>query len=379
MQKFLVGGAVRDKLLSLPVHERDWVVVGSTAEELLQQGFHQVGKDFPVFLHPSSNEEYALARTERKSGSGHCGFDVFSSPDVTLEQDLQRRDLTINAMAEDEDGTLIDPYGGQNDINKRILRHVSPAFSEDPLRVLRVARFAARFWALGFTIAPDTLALMRSVSASGELEQLSKERIWQEAQYALETDHPEIFILVLLQTNALQRIAPHLATALEKKETLLNLSQLKHITNHSHRYACLVLLASEMDNAFSIDIAKAINHSFASPGNLQELALLAVKHFLPCCSCMESSSAEIYSVLHALDAFRRQSRCLNILQCMQSAQIIFNSCPSKSLSFLIELVPQLNAISINEKDKQDLDGKVIGETIKKLRIEEINKQLKSIK
>lgn len=379
MQKFLVGGAVRDKLLSLPVHERDWVVVGSTSEELLQQGFRQVGKDFPVFLHPSSNEEYALARTERKSGSGHCGFDVFSSPDVTLEQDLQRRDLTINAIAEDEDGTLIDPYGGQNDINKRILRHVSPAFSEDPLRVLRVARFAARFWALGFTIAPDTLALMASISTSGEIEQLSKERIWQEVQYALETDHPEIFILVLLQTNALQRIAPRLATALEKKPTLLNLSQLKHITNHSHRFACLVLLASEIDNGFSIDIANAINDSFVCPSNLQELALLTVKHFMSCCGCLESSSTEIYSVLHALDAFRRQSRCLHILECMQSAQIIFNSCPLRSLSFLIQLLPKLNAISVDEKDKQELDGKAIGETIKQLRIEEIDKQLVSIK
>mgnify|MGYP003649905989 FL=1 len=233
MQKYLVGGAVRDRLLSLPVHERDWVIVGSTPQEMLSLGYRQVGKDFPVFLHPQSTEEYALARTERKSGKGHKGFQVFSTPDITLEEDLLRRDLTINAIAEDEHGNLTDPYGGLDDIKNRILRHVSPAFSEDPLRVLRVARFAARFWHLGFTIDASTLELMSLISHSDELEQLSKERIWQETKRALETDHPEIYVLVLLQIGALEKIAPSLHQSLQCKPALLRLPKLRD-THISH-------------------------------------------------------------------------------------------------------------------------------------------------
>ena len=166
MQIYLVGGAVRDRLLNIPIKDRDWMVVGATPDELISQGFEQVGADFPVFLHPQTHEEYALARTERKSGKGYQGFDCRFSPDVTLEDDLQRRDLTINAMAQDDDGTIIDPYGGQQDLTQRLLRHVSPAFSEDPLRVLRVARFAARFAPLGFTVAEDTMRLMQRMVAT---------------------------------------------------------------------------------------------------------------------------------------------------------------------------------------------------------------------
>ncbi|MGL5432322.1 MAG: multifunctional CCA tRNA nucleotidyl transferase/2'3'-cyclic phosphodiesterase/2'nucleotidase/phosphatase, partial [Plesiomonas shigelloides] len=173
MQTYLVGGAVRDQLLGLNVTERDWVVVGATPEQLLAQGYQQVGRDFPVFLHPRTHEEYALARTERKQGQGYTGFVCHAAPDVTLEQDLLRRDLTINAIAQAEDGSLTDPYGGQQDLRDRWLRHVSPAFSEDPLRVLRVARFAARFAHLGFRVAPETLALMQQISASGELTHLT--------------------------------------------------------------------------------------------------------------------------------------------------------------------------------------------------------------
>ena len=176
--KYLVGGAVRDQLLGRPVTERDWVVVGATPEMMQQAGFRPVGQDFPVFLEPGSGEEYALARTERKSGRGYGGFTFHTSPDVTIEEDLIRRDLTVNAMAQAEDGTLIDPYGGQKDLEARILRHVSPAFAEDPLRVLRVARFAARYAGLGFTVADETRALMKQLADSGELEALTAERSW---------------------------------------------------------------------------------------------------------------------------------------------------------------------------------------------------------
>ncbi len=193
MQTYLVGGAVRDKLLNYPVKDKDWVVVGATPQQFLDDGFKQVGKDFPVFLHPETNEEYALARTERKSGKGYYGFEVHAAPDVTLEQDLERRDLTINAIAMDQQQQLVDPFNGQQDIKDKILRHVSPAYAEDPLRVLRTARFAARFHHLGFSIAPETMQLMTKLAASGELKNLTAERVWQETEKALSERSPQVY------------------------------------------------------------------------------------------------------------------------------------------------------------------------------------------
>jgi len=208
MQAYIVGGAVRDALLGLPVKDRDWVVVGSTPEEMLARGFRPVGRDFPVFLHPDSNEEYALARTERKSGHGYTGFVCHAAPEVTLEEDLLRRDLTINAIARAEDGTLVDPYGGQRDLAARVFRHVSPAFAEDPLRILRVARFAARF--TDFTVAPETLALMRQMVAAGEIDHLVAERVWQELARGLMEARPSRMIRVLRDCGALVRLLPEL-------------------------------------------------------------------------------------------------------------------------------------------------------------------------
>ncbi len=208
MKVYEVGGAVRDALLGLPVEERDWVVVGASADELTAQGFRRVGKDFPVFLHPRTGEEYALARTERKTAPGYTGFAFDAAPTVTLEQDLQRRDLTINAIARNEGGELIDPWGGRADIEARVLRHVSPAFREDPLRVLRVARFAARFAPLGFSIAPETLALMQEIVAADEMEALRPERVWQETAKAIETDRPDVYFETLRACHALQRVFP---------------------------------------------------------------------------------------------------------------------------------------------------------------------------
>lgn len=210
MKTFLVGGAVRDALLRLPVKDRDWVVVGATPDSMLAQGYQQVGRDFPVFLHPESREEYALARTERKSGNGYTGFVTQFAPDVTLEQDLQRRDLTINAIAQAADGTLIDPYHGQQDLQQRILRHVSAAFNEDPLRVLRVARFAARFAHLNFRVAPETQALMREMAHSGELAHLTAERVWKETEKALLTRNPQVYFQLLRDCDALQVLFPEI-------------------------------------------------------------------------------------------------------------------------------------------------------------------------
>ena len=208
MRVYEVGGAVRDALLGLPVEERDWVVVGASADELTAQGYRRVGKDFPVFLHPHTGEEYALARTERKTAPGYTGFQFDAAPTVTLEQDLQRRDLTINAIARTEAGEIIDPWGGRADLEARVLRHVSAAFSEDPLRVLRVARFAARFAPLGFTVADATMELMRQIVAAGEMEALRPERVWQETVKALATERPDVYIETLRAAEALQRVFP---------------------------------------------------------------------------------------------------------------------------------------------------------------------------
>lgn len=210
MKTYLVGGAVRDGLLDLPLKDKDWVVVGASPQQMLDAGYEQVGRDFPVFLHPSSHEEYALARTERKSGSGYTGFVCYAAPDVTLEQDLARRDLTINAIAQDADGNYYDPYRGREDLKLRLLRHVSDAFNEDPLRVLRVARFAARFAHLNFRVADETMALMRAMAASDELAHLTAERVWKETESALLTRNPQVYFQVLRDCGALAVLFPEL-------------------------------------------------------------------------------------------------------------------------------------------------------------------------
>ncbi|EGA68521.1 multifunctional tRNA nucleotidyl transferase/2'3'-cyclic phosphodiesterase/2'nucleotidase/phosphatase [Vibrio sinaloensis DSM 21326] len=210
MQRYLVGGAVRDQLLNIAVYDKDWVVVGATPEQLVKQGFTAVGKDFPVFLHPQTKEEHALARTERKTGSGYTGFECYFAADVTLEEDLMRRDLTINAMAQDDAGHIVDPYQGQQDLHDRILRHVSDAFVEDPLRVLRVARFAAKLHHLGFTVANETMELMRTIADSGELRHLTAERVWQEWHKSLSTQSPQVFLSILRECGALEVVLPEL-------------------------------------------------------------------------------------------------------------------------------------------------------------------------
>ncbi|WP_252106940.1 MULTISPECIES: polynucleotide adenylyltransferase [unclassified Halomonas] len=221
LEVYRVGGAVRDALLGWPVFDNDWVVVGATPERMRAKGFKPVGRDFPVFLHPETFEEYALARTERKAGHGYGGFEVHASPDVTLEEDLLRRDLTINAIAQRPDATLVDPFDGQKDLERRLLRHVSPAFAEDPLRVLRTARFLARYAGLGFTIESQTQALMRRVAQSGELLHLAAERVWVETEKALAEPHPARFFQALDEAEALKSWWPHLAAHLDEALGLL--------------------------------------------------------------------------------------------------------------------------------------------------------------
>lgn len=213
MEVYRVGGSVRDELLGLPADERDWVVVGATRDDMLARGFKPVGRHFPVFIHPESGEEYALARTERKTGRGYHGFSFHAEPGVTLEMDLSRRDLTVNAMARGGDGRLVDPCGGRDDLEARTLRHISPAFAEDPVRILRAARFAAKLHAAGFTVADETMALMRAMVQSGEADHLVAERVWQETEKALATAHPSVFFDVMKRTGALARVLPEMEAA----------------------------------------------------------------------------------------------------------------------------------------------------------------------
>ncbi len=329
-----MGGAVRDKMLNFPVRERDWLVVGATPQQMLDLGYRQVGKDFPVFLHPTTQEEYALARTERKTGKGYTGFSCYSSPDVTLEQDLARRDLTINAMAQSSAGQLIDPYGGQDDLDKRILRHVSPAFSEDPLRILRVARFAARYAHLGFRVADETLTLMQQIVASGELEHLVAERIWKEIESALSELDPGEFIQVLMNCNALKVILPEVDRLFgvpqpEKYHpeidtglhTLLALKQAVELSDSTlMRYAVLVHdlgkgvtpkdqwpshIAHETKG---IKLVRNVGNRFKIPKNYTELSILVSRFHTHCHRALEMRPVKIVNLLTQVDALRRPER-----------------------------------------------------------------------
>ena len=334
MKTFLVGGAVRDALLRLPVKDRDWVVVGATPDAMLENGYQQVGRDFPVFLHPRSREEYALARTERKSGKGYTGFVTQFAPDVTLEQDLQRRDLTINAIAQADDGSLIDPYHGQQDLENRTLRHVSAAFNEDPLRVLRVARFAARFAHLNFRVADETQALMREMAESGELAHLTAERVWKETEKALLTRNPQVYFQVLRDCGALQVLFPEL-------DSLYGIpAPIKwhpEIDTGIHALMTLTLsaaLSEELDVRFATlfhDVGKALTppekwpshhgHGLAGvpivealcqrlrvPNQVRDLALI-VTEFHDIVHTIERQSAEsLVALFDRIDAWRKPDR-----------------------------------------------------------------------
>lgn len=327
MQIFKVGGAVRDRLLGRPVTEVDWVVVGSSAEEMQAKGFKPVGADFPVFLHPATGEEYALARTERKSGRGYGGFTFYASPDVTLEEDLTRRDLTINAMAEDEHGHVIDPYGGQADLAARQLRHVSPAFAEDPLRVLRVARFAARYAELGFVVAPETQALMRQLAESGELHALTPERSWKEISRALMEARPDVFIQVLHDCGALKELFPEIdalfgrpdATARPEGSTGRQILRTLHeCAIHQQplpvRWACLLQHLTEDDGAevqrgsARTRSIEAVNSRFKVPRDCQELAVLTGEFHGQAQACLQLPAQPLYDMLEHFDIFRRPER-----------------------------------------------------------------------
>ncbi|MCW5625458.1 MAG: multifunctional CCA tRNA nucleotidyl transferase/2'3'-cyclic phosphodiesterase/2'nucleotidase/phosphatase [Burkholderiales bacterium] len=300
MKIYRVGGAVRDERLGLPVRDRDWVVVGATPEAMVQAGFRPVGRDFPVFLHPQTHEEYALARTERKSGPGYRGFVVHAAPDVTLEDDLARRDLTINAMALDEHGSLVDPFGGAQDLSAGVLRHVSPAFTEDPVRILRVARFAARF---GFTVAPETLQLMRQMVADGEVDHLVAERVWQEVSRGLMEARPSTMFRVLQDCDALPVIAPELAVMLVADGSRI-LDRLDRAADDAApltvRFALTVWRTG--------DDLESLCARWRVPADCRELAELAARWLSRIGNAPASTATQLVELLQGVDAFRRPDR-----------------------------------------------------------------------
>lgn len=334
MQIYRVGGAVRDRLLQRPITEVDWVVVGATAEQMQALGYRPVGADFPVFLHPQTGEEYALARTERKSGRGYGGFTFYASPDVTLEDDLIRRDLTVNAMAEDDHGQVIDPHGGQRDLQARLLRHVSPAFAEDPLRVLRVARFAARYAPLGFHVADETLALMRKLSESGELSALTPERSWKEISRALMEPRPDVFIEVLRACGALAVLLPEVDALFGVPQPPAHhpeidtgahvLAVLRQCAEHAQplevRWACLLHdvgkgLTPEAEwprhiahEHRGVRLIQAINERCKVPRDCAELALLVGEFHTHGHRALELKAATLLELLQRFDVYRRPQR-----------------------------------------------------------------------
>jgi tRNA nucleotidyltransferase (CCA-adding enzyme) len=398
MQIYLVGGAVRDELLGLPVRERDWVVVGARPEELQAQGFKPVGKDFPVFLHPRSGEEYALARTERKTGRGYRGFETQFSPDVTLEQDLERRDLTINAIAKDPDGGgLIDPFGGQRDLGERVLRHVSGAFVEDPVRVLRVARFAARFAPLGFKVAPETLGLMREIAARGELDALVSERVWQETQRALEMPTPARFFEVLRDAHALPIIFPelHALFGVPQPEqwhpeidtgvhTLMVVEQAAKLSDDPVvRFAALTHdlgkgttppsewprhIAHELRG---VALVEAMCDRLKIPNAYRELAVLVSRYHLHAHRVTELRDSTLLEVLERLDAFRRPARFEQwVLACEADARGRkgLENRQYPQADHLRRARDTVAKVALDAAERDGLDGPQIAEKLRKARL-----------
>jgi tRNA nucleotidyltransferase (CCA-adding enzyme) len=296
---YAVGGAVRDELLGLPVKDRDYVVVGATPEEMVRLGFKPVGKDFPVFLHSKTHEEYALARTERKSGRGYKGFKVYASPEVTLEEDLKRRDLTINAMAKAEDGTLIDPFGGKKDLEARVLRHVSDAFAEDPVRILRVARFAARF---GFRVADQTMKLMKDMVDSGEADYLVPERVWQEFSRGLAEPHPELMFEVLEQCGFRKKVFPELKKWPKQFAGSVPV-----------RFTLLAWPLSESE-------VEALCERLRAPNDVRELAVVASRNRDTLRTAHGASPHTLLELLKGADAFRRPERFADLLEAARLAE-----------------------------------------------------------
>jgi tRNA nucleotidyltransferase (CCA-adding enzyme) len=397
MRVYLVGGAVRDRLLGLAVRERDWVVVGARPEELVQAGYQAVGREFPVFLHPQTHEEYALARRERKVGPGYRGFTTQFSPEVTLEEDLKRRDLTINAIAESEEGTVIDPYGGQADLAARQLRHVSEAFVEDPVRILRVARFAARFAALGFRIAPETLELMRRMTAAGEVEALVPERVWQETERALATTDPQVFFETLRACGALKVIFPeidalygvpqppqwhpeidtgvHVMLALQCAARLGGSNAVRFaVLTHDLGKACTPRERWPSHHGHEqagVPLIEALCTRLKVPGGHRELAILAARYHTHAHRARELKPATVLTLLESCDAFRRPERFAELLLACEAdarGRAGKEDEPYPQAAYLAAALTAAAAVTLTEQERSGLAGKEIGAALRTRRL-----------
>ncbi|NHH99748.1 MULTISPECIES: multifunctional CCA addition/repair protein [Oceanimonas] len=409
MKIYLVGGAVRDTLLGLNVKERDYMVVGATPAQLLDLGYSQVGKDFPVFLHPNSKEEYALARTERKAGSGYTGFICDFGPEVTLEEDLRRRDLTINAIAQNDAGELIDPYGGVADIEARVLRHVSEAFAEDPLRVLRVARFAARFHHLGFTLARETHALMQNMAASGELTALTPERVWKETEKALASDNPQVFFEVLRACGALAVLFPEVDALFgvpgpkdwhpEIDTGLHTMMVVKRAAELGASLPCrFAALCHDLGKALTpsekwpshhdhgelgITPIRALSARLKVPTEHKELAMLMSRWHICMHRLAEPAPQQAHTVLELMDhtdAWRKPERFAELLLCAQAdlqGRAGFENRPYPQRQQLWQWLQELKRITAQPFVAQGLKGPAIGEAIREARLARLEQLLQA--
>ena len=368
MEIFRVGGAVRDKLLGLPVKDHDWVVVGATPQMMIGLGFQPIGQDFPVFLHPQTKEEFALARTERKSGHGYAGFTFHTANDITLEEDLKRRDLTINAMAEDDAGTIIDPYGGQQDLHNRLLRHVSPAFQEDPLRILRVARFAAKLSPMGFTIADETMALMRQMVGSGEASHLVSERVWQETYRALCEPAPQVYFQVLEHCGALKEVLASLHYFINPR-TLGFLSQAAH-RQHSALVCFGCLFIPPSSGGFQgLQHIQSLSATLRLPVEYADLATMVVNEAGRYIALWEKPGGEsAVALFEALDALRRPQRFVLFVEVME---LCFAHNPNTTLNWLRECL----AIKAKDVVSGNIRGKAVGVALRKARVARLNQLL----
>jgi len=376
MKTYLVGGAVRDKLLNYPVLDRDWVVVGASVKKMLSLGYTAVGSDFPVFLHPHTKEEYALARTERKNGKGYKGFSFYAEKDVTLEQDLSRRDLTINAIAQDSEGQLTDPFNGQQDLENRILRHISSAFSEDPLRVLRVARFCARYAHLGFRVASDTILIMQEISRSDELQHLTKERVWQELEKALCEQTPLIFFQVLEEAQALDILFPdfialieHLDNNSAAQSNTLNL-QITSLDTAEQRLAWAFCIAQQAHSEQHKKLAvQTLCQQLRCPNSTKDMLKNTV-HALPILHCWSTTSgAEKLAFIAQADLVRSPQKTAPIMATIKALDLKHSYIKDNYEEKLAQLLLKLRAIDHQALIKQGFKGKELGLEIKRIQLE----------
>ena len=400
MQIYLVGGAVRDSLINYPSSENDWVVVGATPEQMTDLGYKPVGQDFPVFIHPKTGEEYALARTERKSGHGYKGFEFYTSTEVSLEEDLIRRDLTINAMAQDDEGHIIDPFDGQKDLAHKLLRHVSEAFTEDPLRVLRVARFAARYAHLGFTVAPETMELMKSIVAKGEMKFLVAERVWKETSRALTEQSPQMFFEVLKACNALEVLLPEVDALFGVPQradyhpeidtgihTLMALKAATKLTDcEAIRFAVLVhdvgkaitpedvLPSHSGHEKRGLPLVKAICDRLTVPNKHRQLAMSVTEFHLHCHRALELKPATLLKLFQSIGAIRSPDKLIDFLTCCEAdikGRAGFEDAAYPSKDYLLAALEAVSQVDISDLVDQGVSGAEIGKQLNQRQIQHL--------